>query len=53
MNGGRRHVLGAVSAVPVASDEEAVAAAGRQAAAGTYGFVWTQLLELSTFMFRR
>ncbi|GFR42691.1 hypothetical protein Agub_g3612 [Astrephomene gubernaculifera] len=48
-----RYVSGAAAAVPVGSDEDAVAAAGRQAAGGVYGLVWTQLTELSTFLFRR
>ncbi|KAG2491028.1 hypothetical protein HYH03_010476 [Edaphochlamys debaryana] len=48
-----RYVTGSTAAVPVASDDDAVGTAGRQAGSGTYGFVWTQLTELSTFLFRR
>jgi hypothetical protein len=48
-----RYATGNVAAVPVASDDDAVAAAGRQAASRTYGFLWTQLTEVAMFMFRR
>ncbi|PNH04739.1 Small RNA degrading nuclease 5 [Tetrabaena socialis] len=48
-----RFVTGVTAAIPVASDDDAVAAAGRQAAGGTYKFVWTQQTELATFLFRR
>lgn len=48
-----RYINGNTAAVPVASDDDAVATAGRQAASRTYGFVWTQMTELSIFMFRR
>ncbi|GLI65955.1 hypothetical protein VaNZ11_009636 [Volvox africanus] len=48
-----RFVNGTTAAIPVASDDDAVATAGRQAASRTYGFVWTQLTEVSVFLFRR
>lgn len=44
---------GNTSAILVASDAEAASQAARQVQTGKYGFVWTQLNDLSSFYFER
>jgi len=47
-----RHA-GNTSAILVASDAEAASQAARQVQTGKYGFVWTQLNDLSSFYSER
>jgi hypothetical protein len=44
---------GYASAVLVASDSQAAEVTARQVKGGSYGFVWSQLQELSSFYFER
>lgn len=44
---------GYASAVLVASDSQAAEVTARQAKGGRFGFVWSQLQELSGFYFER
>ncbi|KAJ9528652.1 hypothetical protein QJQ45_020371 [Haematococcus lacustris] len=45
-----RHATGSAAAVPVHSDEAAVAKAGKAMVSGTYDFVWTQLTRLGQWL---
>lgn len=47
------HHAGNTSAILVASDADAAAQAARQVQGGKYGFVWTQLYDLSSFYYER
>ena len=49
----QRFATGCAAAVSVSSDNEAVEATVKQVKGRTYAFVWTQMMELSTFMYDR